>query len=151
MDDIPKNNTQYISNPNSNPSITSGLFENLLSVEPIFNNKELLRHSFTPDTLPHRDSQIQTLASILVAALRGDTPSNILIYGKTGTGKTASVNFVTRELEQTSTHYDIPCDVKFINCEVVDTKYRILAELANTFIEKNTEYILKQIYISYKI
>ncbi|HII51439.1 MAG TPA: AAA family ATPase [Halobacteriales archaeon] len=145
MDDIPKNNTQYISNPNSNPSITSGLFENLLSVEPIFNNKELLRHSFTPDTLPHRDSQIQTLASILVAALRGDTPSNILIYGKTGTGKTASVNFVTRELEQTSTHYDIPCDVKFINCEVVDTKYRILAELANTFIEKNTEYILKQI------
>ncbi len=145
MDHLHKNNTQYISNPSPNPPPTGGLFENLLSVEPIFNNKELLRHSFTPDVLPHRDSQIQTLASILVAALRGDTPSNILIYGKTGTGKTASVRLVSRELEQASAQYDIPCEVKFINCEVVDTKYRILAELANTFIEKNIAYVLEKI------
>ena len=145
MDNTQKNNTQYIPNQNLNTSTPGGLFENLLSVEPIFNNKELLRHSFTPEILPHRDTQIQTLASILVPALRGDTPSNILIYGKTGTGKTASVNFVTRELEQTSTNYETPCDVKFINCEVVDTKYRVLAELANNFIDKNKEYVLNQI------
>jgi len=145
MEDISKNNIQSISNTSTNLSHHNSLFESLLNVEPIFNNKELLRHSFTPETLPHRDSQIKTLASILVAALRGDTPSNILIYGKTGTGKTASVRYVSRELEQTSTQYEIPCDVKFINCEVVDTKYRILAELANTFIEKNIDYILEKI------
>jgi cell division control protein 6 len=107
------------------------LFDNLLNIEPIFDNKEILRHSFTPDELLHRDSEINTIASILVTALRGDTPSNILIYGKTGTGKTASVRYVSRELKKTSIQYNVPCDVEYINCEVVDTKYRILAQLAN--------------------
>lgn len=121
------------------------LFDDLLNIEPIFDNKEILRHSFTPDELLHRDSEINTIASILVTALRGDTPSNILIYGKTGTGKTASVRYVSRELKRTSIQYNVPCDVEYINCEVVDTKYRILAQLANIFIDKNTAFILEEI------
>lgn len=48
------------------------------------------------------------MATILVSALRGETPSNILIYGKTGTGKTASAKFVSQELESTSQKYESP-------------------------------------------
>ncbi len=114
-----------------------GLFDDLLSGEPIFENKEVLRPSYTPHELPHRSDQINKMATILVSALRGETPSNILIYGKTGTGKTASAKFVSQELEQTSTKYSVPCDVEYINCEVTDTQYRVLAQLANTFIETN--------------
>jgi len=77
------------------------------------------------------------MATILVTALRGDSPSNILIYGKTGTGKTASAKFVSEELETTSQKYEVPCEVEYINCEVTDTQYRVLAQLANKFIEKN--------------
>ena len=51
-----------------------GLFQELLATEPIFNNKEVLRPTYTPDTLVHRDEQINSLATILVSALRGDTP-----------------------------------------------------------------------------
>ena len=115
----------------------TGLFDDLLSGEPIFENKEVLRPSYTPRTLPHRNDQINQMATILVSALRGDTPSNILIYGKTGTGKTASAKFVSQELESTSGTYDVPCEVEYINCEVTDTQYRVLAQLANTFVEKN--------------
>ncbi|MFB6113767.1 MAG: Cdc6/Cdc18 family protein [Halodesulfurarchaeum sp.] len=118
-----------------------GLFDDLLSGEPIFENKEVLRPSYTPHELPHRNDEINKMATILVAALRGETPSNILIYGKTGTGKTASAQFVSQELETTSEKYDVPCKVEYINCEVTDTQYRVLAQLANTFIEKNLEYI----------
>ncbi|KKF39630.1 cell division control protein Cdc6 [Halorubrum saccharovorum] len=114
-----------------------GLFDDLLSGEPIFENKEVLRPSYTPHELPHRNDQINRMATILVSALRGETPSNILIYGKTGTGKTASAKFVSQELESTSQKYDVPCEVEYINCEVTDTQYRVLAQLANTFIKKN--------------
>ena len=118
-----------------------GLFDDLLSGEPIFENKEVLRPSYTPHELPHRTDQINKMATILVAALRGETPSNILIYGKTGTGKTASAKFVSKELESTSTKYSVPCDVEYINCEVTDTQYRVLAQLANKFIEENERLI----------
>ncbi|GAA0278557.1 Cdc6/Cdc18 family protein [Halobacterium noricense] len=118
-----------------------GLFDDLLSGEPIFENKEVLRPSYTPHELPHRKDQINNMATILVAALRGETPSNILIYGKTGTGKTASAKFVSQELERTSQKYDVPCEVEYINCEVTDTQYRVLAQLANTFIEQNRTFI----------
>ena len=114
-----------------------GLFDDLLAGEPIFENKEVLRPSYTPHELPHRTDQINRMATILVSALRGETPSNILIYGKTGTGKTASAKFVSQELESTSKKYDVPCEVEYINCEVTDTQYRVLAQLANKFIEKN--------------
>ncbi|WP_255169368.1 Cdc6/Cdc18 family protein [Natrononativus amylolyticus] len=122
-----------------------GLFDDLLSGEPIFENKEVLRPSYTPHELPHRSDQINKMATILVAALRGETPSNILIYGKTGTGKTASAKFVSKELESTSQKYSVPCDVEYINCEVTDTQYRVLAQLANKFIEENEAMIDERI------
>ena len=114
-----------------------GLFDDLLAGDPIFESKEVLRPSYTPRKLPHREEQINNMATILVTALRGDSPSNILIYGKTGTGKTASAKFVSDELESTSQKYEVPCEVEYINCEVTDTQYRVLAQLANKFIEKN--------------
>jgi cell division control protein 6 len=124
---------------------SEGLFDDLLSGEPIFENKEVLRPSYTPRELPHRNDQINQMATILVSALRGDTPSNILIYGKTGTGKTASAKYVSQELESTSQKYDVPCEVEYINCEVTDTQYRVLAQLANKFIEKNVALIESRI------
>ena len=121
----------------SSDEASQGLFDDLLSGQPIFENKEVLRPSYTPRKLPHREEQINSMATILVTALRGDTPSNILIYGKTGTGKTASAKFVSDELESTSEKYEVPCEVEYINCEVTDTQYRVLAQLANKFIENN--------------
>jgi cell division control protein 6 len=122
-----------------------GLFDDLLAGEPIFETKEVLRPSYTPHELPHRNDQINQMATILVSALRGETPSNILIYGKTGTGKTASAKFVSQELESTSQKYDVPCEVEYINCEVTDTQYRVLAQLANKFIEKNEALIMDRL------
>ena len=113
-----------------------GLFEKLLEGQSIFKNKEVLRPSYTPDLLLHRNEQINSLATILVSALRGETPSNVLIYGKTGTGKTAVTRYVGKELEQVSENKDILCSVVYINCEVIDTQYRLLANLARHFEEE---------------
>jgi len=116
-----------------------GLFDELLAGERIFEDKEVLRPSYTPNRLPHRGTQINEIATVLVSALRGDTPSNILVYGKTGTGKTASAKYVSQELERSASEYDVDCEVEYINCEVTDTQYRVLAQLGNEFIEDNLE------------
>ncbi len=130
---------------NNEESGASGLFSDILESDPIFEQKDVLRPSYTPTNLPHRDSQIETIATILASALRGDTPSNILIYGKTGTGKTASAKYVSQELSESSKQYEVPCEVVYINCEVTDTKYRVLAQLANKFIDDNCTYITERI------
>ncbi len=101
----------------------------------MFRNKEVLRPSYTPEELPHRSQQINQLATVLVAALRGETPSNVFIYGKTGTGKTAVTRFVGKELQRTGQEKDKSVYFIYINCEVVDTQYRVLTHIANHFIE----------------
>ena len=109
-----------------------GLFKKYLAGNKIFHNREVLRHSYRPQILPHRRPQIDQMASILALSLKNETPSNILIYGKTGTGKTAVVRFVGTELETASLHMGTSCRVVHLNCEVIDTQYRVLAQISKS-------------------
>ena len=113
-----------------------GIFGVWLETKPIFKNREYLRPTYTPEDLPHREEQIRQLAQILVAPLRGETPSNVFIYGKTGTGKTATVNYIMKELERVGDRAPKKVFWSYVNCEQVNTRYRVLATLANTFIGK---------------
>ncbi len=99
----------------------------------IFKDRGALASNFTPENIPHRDEQISNLASVLAPSLRGGRPSNIFIYGMTGTGKTLVSRFVGDELEKTSNKTDQPVKVIYINCKmkkIADTEYRLLAELS---------------------
>jgi cell division control protein 6 len=108
----------------------------ILNTKPIFKNREYLRPTYVPDRLPHRDKEIQRLARIMAAPLRGETPSNVLVYGKPGTGKTATVRHVLRELEQATLRSDSRVKPVYINCEITNTSYRLLAKLAEVFLEE---------------
>jgi len=115
---------------------SGGVFEELLETQQIFDDREYLRSSYVPENLPHREEQIDKLARIWVAPLRGETPSNVFIYGKTGTGKTATVKYLMEELEGVASDLSKEIEVSYLNCEVVDTKYRVLATLANNVREE---------------
>ena len=98
----------------------------------IFNNKFILQTNHSPENIPHRDKQIEQVASILAPALRGDRTSNLFIYGQTGTGKTLTAHYVKNELMKRAEKENLPLKIEYLNCKlrkVSDTEYRILAEL----------------------
>lgn len=97
---------------------------------PIIKNKKILQNTYLPEQLPHRAGQIDKIASIVSIALEGDQPSNIMVYGKTGTGKTAVLNFIGKELEKADSRRE-RCGYVYVNCEVVDTPYGILYNIGN--------------------
>ncbi|MFP4169493.1 MAG: ORC1-type DNA replication protein [Methanomassiliicoccales archaeon] len=103
-------------------------------------NREILRPSYIPDALPHRNQEINQLASILVTALKGERPSNVLIFGKTGTGKTASVKFLGQEIRKADSDLNKVTFI-YMNCEVVDTQYGVLQNIGNRFIDNFNERI----------
>ena len=91
----------------------------------IVKNKKILQSSYIPENLPHRSDKINEIVEIIAPALNKDKPSNILIFGKTGTGKTAVMNFVGKELRKADENQQ-NCSFIYVNCEVVDTTYGIL-------------------------
>jgi len=99
----------------------------------IFKNKSILQTNHTPLEIPHRDNQINQIASILAPVLRGERTSNLFLYGKTGTGKTLSVQYVMESLKNRVKKDDkVKLRIEYLNCKlkkVSDTEYRILAEI----------------------
>jgi len=104
-----------------------------MNSKTLFKDKNALTIKYTPDTVPHRDDQINQIGSILAPALRGDRPSNIFIYGMTGTGKTLITQYVVDQLKESAASNNINISVLYVNCKmkrVADTEYRLIAYLA---------------------
>lgn len=100
----------------------------------LFKNKSVLQVRYTPESIPHRDEQIKSIASILASSLRGERPSNLFVYGKTGTGKTLSIQYVVNKLNEKAKELGIDVRFEYLNCKlkkVADTEYRVLAALIN--------------------
>jgi len=107
-------------------------FEKFLEKEPLFINKSILQDSYTPETIPHRDEQINKIAEILAPCLRLEKPSNLFVYGKTGTGKTLSIKYTTNQIKDVADQRNIPIKICYVNCKlkrVADTEYRLIAQL----------------------
>jgi archaeal cell division control protein 6 len=111
-------------------------FETFIKKESLFTDKKVLQSTYIPDQISHRDEQINTIAHILAPALRLEKPSNLFVYGKTGTGKTLSIRYTADQIEQVAKQQDIPLKIFYLNCKlkkIADTEYRLIAELARFF------------------
>ncbi len=110
------------------------IFQPYLGTRTIFKmDREILRPSYIPERLPHRESHIDQLAQILVTALKGERPSNVLIFGKTGSGKTAVVKYIENEFRKADSAHMV--QYFYLNCEIVDTPYGVLQSIGNKLIE----------------
>ena len=117
------------------------IFDNF-SKNSIFKNKRTLQANYTPEVIRHRESEIKQIASILAPSLRLEKPSNLFLYGVTGTGKTLSVKYVVSQLLEKAKTGGFNLRIIYINCKlkkVADTEYRILAELLSALGKKVPE------------
>jgi cell division control protein 6 len=120
----------------------SGAFDRILEKSSTLyrGNPEILRENYIPPRLLHRDEEIGRVVEILSPILKGESPSNLLIYGKIGTGKTAVMTQVKNDVARRT---NLPSKVTFIgvNCANVDTHYALLQTLGNSVVEEESERI----------
>ncbi len=95
----------------------------------LFSDREAISPHFIPDQLPNRESQIQEISETLSAVLAGKKASNIFLYGKTGTGKTAVTRHVLRQLLDFAKGKSLCVTGMYINCRNHNRKYRVLSKI----------------------
>jgi cell division control protein 6 len=112
----------------SSSSIDDPLFT---SGHRIFENKDLLKIGHVPeaDRIVGRDEEISKLAKRLNGAVHGYSPENVMIYGKTGAGK----SLVSRHLCQRAKNAagdDVDIGTAYIDCAEDTTETQVVSSLA---------------------
>ncbi|MBS3123933.1 orc1/cdc6 family replication initiation protein [Candidatus Woesearchaeota archaeon] len=114
----------------------NNFFNAYLTKNSLFKDKSVLLSTYVPEEILYRDDFLKEVANVLAPALRMERPSNLFIYGKTGTGKTLSVRHVLQSLESVAKNQNIPLKTIYINCKmkrVADTEYRLVSQLIKEF------------------
>src|SRR4030065_1605337 len=115
-----------------NSSVLDDVFENFVNGVKLFKDREVLRHDYLPDKLPHREKQIRLLGATVAPVLKDARCSNIFIYGKSGTGKTAVTKYVLSHLEAKAKEYGAQVKFCYVNCRMTGSEYRVFASLGQS-------------------
>jgi len=105
------------------------IFEEELNKETVFKDRDVLSAHYIPETLPHREEEIEKLMKTLAPSLSNKKSKNLFLYGKTGTGKTSVAKHVIDKLVQVKDKYEVKVDPVYINCRVQDTKYQVILKM----------------------
>jgi cell division control protein 6 len=106
------------------------IFERAATGKTLVKNRRSLTIDYVPEKLSFRDEETKTIAQTLSAVLKGTRPSNLLLFGKPGTGKTAVVKNVIGRLHTKAQELGIEVIVPFINAKTANTAYKVLFEIA---------------------
>jgi len=113
------------------PMMLDDVFERFLKDTHVFRDREVLRHDYIPENLPHREEHIHCVGEIVAPVLKGARCSNIFVYGKTGTGKTAVIKYVLNKLADKAREFGAPVKVCYVNCRLAGTEYRVYSSLCD--------------------
>ena len=115
------------------------IFENAVDGKALIKNRRTLTVDYVPEKLPFRDEETKTVAQTLSVVLKGARPSNLLLFGKPDTGKTAVVKNVVQRLHKKAKDLGIEVTVPFVNAKTANTGYKVLYEIAENMGINNEE------------
>jgi cell division control protein 6 len=113
-----------------NDDFLDNIFEKAAIGETLIKNRRTLTIDYVPEKLPFRDEETKTVAQTLSVVLKGARPSNLLLFGKPGTGKTAVVKKVIEHLHKKAKELGLEVIVPIINTKSANTAYKVLYEIA---------------------
>ncbi|MWV65453.1 AAA family ATPase [Halorubrum sp. JWXQ-INN 858] len=93
----------------------------------VFARKELLKVGHVPESarIVGRDDEIEAIAAELRPLVRGDPPNNVMIYGKTGTGKSLVARHVTERARRAAESNGVSVGTVYVDCAQYNTQTRV--------------------------
>ena len=104
------------------------LLEAAVSGKSLIKNRTILHHTFIPNNIHHRDLEQEQVTQSLLPILKQFRPSNILIYGKPGTGKTLVVRRVLSKIQERVEKTNFPIRLVYGNSKEETTLYGLLVD-----------------------
>lgn len=102
------------------------LLEAALNGKSLIKNRTILHFTHIPNTIYHRDLEQEKVTQSLIPILKQFRPSNLLVYGKPGTGKTLVVRRILSKIQERVEKTNFPIKLIYANSKEETTLYGLL-------------------------
>lgn len=91
------------------------LLDAVESGKSIIKNREILHFTYIPKTIQYRKNEQEEIAQALGPILKQTTPSNLLVYGEPGTGKTLVIKTILNKIQTRVEKSNFPIKLVYSN------------------------------------
>lgn len=105
-----------------------------------FKQDEVLTEGWEPEDIVGRDNELGQIEEVLQQVIDAEAPINSLLYGFSGTGKTACMEYKLAELEASAKNYDdLNVETVYQNCDGLNSSYQVAVALANQMLPESEQ------------